>query len=175
MRTCAPENEVHVALDWMASSQTPHPIIGGVFPESPLRNVRWPGGSDMFRLYALGVLMIGALLPGQVAPVQPKTPHHELTVTARRHAFDPTRLDVHQGDLVKITVVSEDIPHSFVVDAYRIAKKTTSARSVTFEFLADQAGTFEFYCNLTAEDGCRNMKGQLVVHPDTDGNATATK
>jgi heme/copper-type cytochrome/quinol oxidase subunit 2 len=37
--------------------------------------------------------------------------------------------------------------------------------TVTFEFLADRAGTFPFYCSLTIEDGCREMKGQLVVLP----------
>jgi hypothetical protein len=34
---------------------------------------------------------------------------------------------------------------------------------VTFEFRADQTGTFEFYCNLSHDERCRNMKGQLVV------------
>lgn len=40
-----------------------------------------------------------------------------------------------------------------------------AGRSVTFEFLSDRPGTFPFYCNLTLEDGCREMKGQLVVRP----------
>jgi hypothetical protein len=34
---------------------------------------------------------------------------------------------------------------------------------VTFEFRADQAGTFPFYCNLSQDERCRQMRGELVV------------
>jgi hypothetical protein len=34
---------------------------------------------------------------------------------------------------------------------------------VVFEFRADQAGTHRFYCNLSQDDRCRRMEGQLVV------------
>ena len=36
---------------------------------------------------------------------------------------------------------------------------------VTFEFRADKTGAFPFYCNLLTEDGCRQMRGELVVKP----------
>ena len=117
---------------------------------------------------ALGILIATAttvLCGSRVSPQQ--TPHHEFVVHARRYAFEPTRLEVHQGDLVRITLRTEDIPHSFVVDALRIAKKATADRSVTFELLADRAGVYPYYCNLTLENGCRNMTGQLVVLPET--------
>lgn len=118
----------------------------------------------MKRMVACGVVGLSAFLSEPAATVQ-QTPHHEFNVIARRYAFEPAHLEVHSGDLVKITVRSEDIPHSFVIDSYRIAKRTAAGGSVTFEFLADKAGTFPFYCNLTIEDGCREMKGQLVVRP----------
>ena len=31
--------------------------------------------------------------------------------------------------------------------------------------VAEKAGTFPFYCNLQTEDGCRQMRGELVVKP----------
>ena len=65
-------------------------------------------------------------------------------VHARRYAFEPARLEVHQGDLVRITLRTEDIPHSLVVDALRIARKATPDRSVTFELLADRAGVYPY-------------------------------
>jgi heme/copper-type cytochrome/quinol oxidase subunit 2 len=104
------------------------------------------------------------LCGSHVSPQQ--TPHHEFVVHTRRYAFEPARLEVHQGDLVRITVRTEDIPHSFVVDALRISKKATIDRSVTFELFADRAGVYPYYCNLMLEDGCRNMTGQLVVLPE---------
>jgi cytochrome c oxidase subunit 2 len=122
----------------------------------------------MRRIGPLGLLALSAALCGPAGAVsQQKTPHHQFEVTARRYEFLPPRLAVHTGDLVRITVRSQDIPHSFVIDAYRIAKKVHGGGSVTFEFLADRSGEFPFYCNLHDEDGCRNMKGALVVAAET--------
>jgi len=87
------------------------------------------------------------------------------TVVARRYRFDPPRIEVFQGDLVKIELGTEDIAHSMTIDEYRIAKRVGPDSPVTFEFRADQAGTFSFYCDLKAEDGCRQMRGELVVKP----------
>ncbi len=87
----------------------------------------------------------------------------EFTVSGNQFAFSPGRLEVRKDDLVKITFTAQDMPHSFTVDAYRIAKRAGSGQSVTFEFRADQAGSFPIYCNLTQDERCRNMKGELVV------------
>jgi cytochrome c oxidase subunit 2 len=86
-------------------------------------------------------------------------------VTARRYKFEPARIEVVQDDLVKIELKTEDIAHSWTVDAYRIAKRVSPGHPVTFEFRADKAGTFLFYCDLKTEDGCRQMRGELVVKP----------
>ena len=87
----------------------------------------------------------------------------EFTVNGRNNAFDPGRIEVQKDDLVKITFTAADIAHSFTVDRYRIAKRAGAGQTVVFEFRADQTGTFPFYCNLTQDDKCRQMKGELVV------------
>jgi nitrous-oxide reductase len=86
-------------------------------------------------------------------------------VTARRFAFEPSRIEVNQDDLVTIRLRTDDIAHSLTIDAYRIAKRVGPGHPVTFEFRADRAGTFPYYCNLQTEDGCRRMRGELVVRP----------
>ena len=86
-------------------------------------------------------------------------------VTASRYKFDPPRMEVFQDDLVKIEMRTEDIAHSLTIDAYRIAKRVNPGQPVVFEFRADQPGTFPYYCNLQIDDGCRQMKGELVVKP----------
>ena len=96
----------------------------------------------MTRLHASVVVLASAALLGVQAPPAQQSPHHEFTVLARRYAFEPARLEVHQGDTVRIVLRSADIPHSFVVDALRIAKRVSPDRTVTFEFLADRAGEF---------------------------------
>jgi heme/copper-type cytochrome/quinol oxidase subunit 2 len=84
-------------------------------------------------------------------------------VTVRRYAFDPPRIEVNQDDLVKIELRSGDIAHSLTIDGYRIAKRVGPDQLVTFEFRADRAGTFPYYCNLQNDDGCRRTRGELVV------------
>src|SRR5437879_4308114 len=86
-------------------------------------------------------------------------------VAASRYKFDPPRIEVFQDDLVKIEMRTEDIAHSLTIDAYRIAKRVSPGQPVVFEFRADQPGTFPYYCNLQLEDGCRQMRGELVVKP----------
>lgn len=106
-----------------------------------------------------------ALLTTSLAAQEQAPNRREFTVTARDHRYAPDRLEVSQDDLVKITFSSEDRPYSFVIDALRIVKRAGAGQAVTFEFRADQPGTFTYYCNLTSDPGCRDMKGTLVVTP----------
>jgi heme/copper-type cytochrome/quinol oxidase subunit 2 len=108
----------------------------------------------------------GIVLASSLAGGQEQAPNRrEFTIVARDHVFTPNKLEVSQDDLVKITLKSEDRPTSFAIDAYRIVKRAAGGLSTTFEFRADQAGTFTFYCNLTKDPGCAEMKGTLVVKP----------
>jgi len=89
----------------------------------------------------------------------------EFTLQARKYTFTPNTIEVQQDDLVRITLHAEDIAHSFTVDDYRIAKRAGPGQTVTFEFRADRPGTFPFYCNLKTDEGCRAMRGRLIVRP----------
>ena len=112
------------------------------------------------------VLALGAVAPGRLdeaARAQEST--QEFTISAHKYAFAPPRLEVRQNDLVKITLTSDDIPHSFTIDSYRIVKRVNAGQTVVFEFRADEVGRFPFYCNLTIDEGCKAMRGELVVGP----------
>ena len=122
---------------------------------------RLPGG----RAVAVAAVALGTAGVLWAWPHTPQPPgaRREFSVTARRYEFIPDRLVVDQDDLVKIDFTAEDIPHSFTIDAYRIAKRAGAGQTVSFEFRADQAGRFPYYCNLAIDDGCRKMHGELVV------------
>jgi cytochrome c oxidase subunit II len=85
------------------------------------------------------------------------------TVSAHKYAFSPAHLEVRKDDLVRVSFSTSDIPHSFTIDRYRIAKRVEPGKPIVFEFRADEPGRFPIYCNLTADDGCRKMVGELVV------------
>jgi heme/copper-type cytochrome/quinol oxidase subunit 2 len=115
------------------------------------------------RVFVSVALLLAAAVVFSVASLAQEQGRREITLTAKRYEFSQTRIEVAANDVVKITLVAEDIPHSFTIDEYRISKRAAPGRPATFEFRADKAGTFPFYCNLTIDEGCRQMRGELVV------------
>ena len=109
------------------------------------------------------ICAVGSLLAHTAVTASAQTSKREITLDANRFAFTPPRIEVFEGDVVQLTFVPADIPHSFTIDAYKIAKRAEPGKPVTFEFLCDKPGTFRFYCNLTIDDGCKKMAGELIV------------
>jgi heme/copper-type cytochrome/quinol oxidase subunit 2 len=127
--------------------------LAGFSPHRSLPTPRLPGVAEI----------ASAARPAEIEEDEPTV--HAVSVTASRYRFDPPQIEVLQGDVVKVDLRTADIAHSMTIDAYRIAKRVTPAGPVTFEFRANQAGTFPYYCNLQIDNGCREMRGQLVVKP----------
>jgi len=115
----------------------------------------------LFPASAAALFLIRAVVTAQDQGPIPRP----FSVTARRYTFEPARIEVFRDDVVRIDLRSDDIAHSWTVDDYRIAKRVSHGQPVTFEFRADKIGTFPFYCSLQTEDGCRQMRGQLIVKP----------
>ena len=113
----------------------------------------------------LVVGVVGLLSPFALQPAaQEQAPNRrEITLTARNYRFSPSRIEVAQDDLVKLTVQSEDNAYSVTIDEYRVSRRVPAGGSTTLEFRADRAGTFAFYSNLTNDDRHTQMKGELVV------------
>ena len=112
---------------------------------------------------AFGACVLLAAPFARTSPVRAQGTAREFTINGDQFAFAPGRIEVQKDDLVKITFKASDIAHSFTIDQYRIAKRAGAGQTVVFEFRADQVGTHRFYCNLTADDRCRKMEGQLIV------------
>ena len=118
---------------------------------------------NVIALASLAAALVALAVLGP-SPVGAQGQAREFSINGTQFAFTPARIEVQKDDLVKITFTAADMAHSFIIDnPYRIAKRAGSGQSVTFEFRADQAGTFPFYCNLTQDERCRQMKGELVV------------
>jgi heme/copper-type cytochrome/quinol oxidase subunit 2 len=122
-------------------------------PPSRLRHF----GATGWPAVAVAVGILGLLVHAQ------ESGQRAFAISAHKYAFTPARIDVQQDDLVRVTFSTDDIPHSFTIDKYRIAKRVEPGKPIVFEFRADQPGRFPIYCNLTADDGCRKMIGELVV------------
>jgi heme/copper-type cytochrome/quinol oxidase subunit 2 len=104
------------------------------------------------------VLAVGTFAAQELAPNR-----RAFTVVAKDGRFEPAQLDVLRDDLVTIHLRSEGTAYSFAIDAYRVMKRAGSGETVTFQFRADRTGKFTYYCSLSSEPQCRDMKGTLVV------------
>ena len=114
----------------------------------------------------LGILSLASCLLAAVVLSSPTVGAQgtvrEFTIKGDQFAFTPSRIEVQKDDVVKITFTAVDMPHSFTMDGgYRIAKRAGAGQTVTFEFRA--TGNERFYCNLTQEERCKGMHGDLVV------------
>jgi cytochrome c oxidase subunit II len=121
-----------------------------------------PSRPVLATIFVAGLLLAGVSAHMLTPPPQGAT--REFTITGDQFEFKPVRIEVQKDDLVKITFTAKDIAHSFTIDQYRIAKRAAAGQSVVFEFRADQPGTYRFYCNLTTDERCKRMEGELVVH-----------
>jgi plastocyanin len=111
---------------------------------------------------SVACFVIGAAVVGSTAARADQGAVREFAIRADQFSFAPARIEVQKDDIVKVTFTAVDIPHSFVMDGpYRIAKRAGAGQTVTFEFRA--SGSERFYCNLTQDDRCKGMHGELVV------------
>lgn len=89
-----------------------------------------------------------------------------IDVIASRFQFEPATITVAQGDSVRLRLHSADRTHGFAIKAFRVkALIPKVGEAVTVEFVADQAGTFDFTCSESCGTGHAAMKGRLVVLP----------
>jgi cytochrome c oxidase subunit II len=87
-----------------------------------------------------------------------------IEVTASRFEFQPERIEVEEGDHVRLTLHSADTKHGLAIP--ELGVKTTIPKGgapVTVEFVASKAGTFGFKCSEYCGSGHKKMTGTLVV------------
>ncbi len=86
-----------------------------------------------------------------------------ITIEAGAFYYKPSSITVKKGEKVKVVLNSKDMMHNFVVDELGItAPITKGGETSTFEFTADKAGTFEYYCSV-GQHRKNGQVGTLVV------------
>jgi len=87
----------------------------------------------------------------------------EFTVTGQNFSLTPSTLAVKKGDTVKITFKNADGTHDLRIDEFNAAtKRIRTGEQETITFVADKAGSFEFYCSVGSHRQM-GMKGTLTV------------
>jgi cytochrome c oxidase subunit II len=108
-------------------------------------------------------LFDSAMLSAEQAPATAPAPTI-IEVTARRFEFEPSKIEVTEGDHVRLVVKSEDGVHGFEIKKFRVNKLIPRGnKPVTIDFVANAPGTFPIMCSEECGDGHEDMKGTLVV------------
>lgn len=124
----------------------------------------------------LGTLLVSWSLadrPSAAPALAGTRPVKEIEVVAERFKFTPDRIEVGQGDHVRLTIRSADGTHGFAIKKLKLdVDVPRGGKPVVLEFDADQAGSFPISCSEYCGRGHSRMKALLVV----DGpEATAGK
>ena len=93
----------------------------------------------------------------------------EIWMTATRSHFTPDILRLRQGDRVKLHVTNieqtRDATHGFAIADYNIQASLEPGETSSFDFVADKAGAFNFYCTEFCSALHLEMAGWMLVEP----------
>lgn len=88
-----------------------------------------------------------------------------VNVEGGKFYFKPDRIEVPQGATVRIVFNNVDGKHDWVIDEFNARTPViSSGETAEVTFVADKAGTFEYYCSVGSHRAL-GMKGTLVVTP----------
>ena len=89
----------------------------------------------------------------------------EFKVSGANFRFSPDTMTIKKGDTVKVIFSNTDasMPHDWVIDEFDTRTSILQpGESEIIEFVADKAGTFEFYCSV-GQHRANGMVGKLIV------------
>lgn len=87
----------------------------------------------------------------------------EFVVEGSPFKFAPKEMRVKKGDTVRVTFKNMQGTHDFVIDELDVrVNQIGEGEEEEVEFVADKAGTFEYYCSV-GNHRAQGMVGKLVV------------
>ena len=111
----------------------------------------------------MALLLGGTLVHAQQDPATASAPT-VIEVVAKRFAFEPSRIEVTEGDSVRLVVKSADGVHGVEIKKFKVQKKVPrGGEPVTIDFIASVAGNFPILCSEYCGESHDDMKGMLVV------------
>ena len=77
-------------------------------------------------------------------------------------------LHVPVGKVVRVTLSSQDVIHSFWVPNLRLKQDVVPGRRIVAWFEVTRTGTYEIACSELCGFGHYSMRGQVIVHTEAD-------
>ena len=93
-----------------------------------------------------------------------------IEVTAKRFTFEPSTIEVTEGERVRLVVKSAAGVHGVQIKKFRINKVVPRGGTpVTIDFVASAPGKFEILCSEECGEGHDAMTAALVVNAKPKG------
>jgi cytochrome c oxidase subunit 2 len=86
-----------------------------------------------------------------------------IEVKAGKYDFEPSTIEVQQGERVVLRVTSIDRLHGIGIKKFGVNKEVPKGKTVDVEFVASEPGTFAVLCTEDCGKGHDDMAGSLVV------------
>jgi cytochrome c oxidase subunit 2 len=111
----------------------------------------------------MALLLGGRVLTARQDPATASAPK-VIEVVAKRFAFEPSQIEVTEGDHVRLMVSSADGVHGVAIKKFKVNKPVPrGGKPVAIEFVASTPGTYEILCSEYCGEGHDDMRGTLVV------------
>ena len=94
----------------------------------------------------------------------PQAEARTIEVVAKRFTFEPSRIEVTEGERIRLVMTSADGVHGLEIKKFKVNKKIPrGGEAVTIEFVANAPGQFPILCSEYCGSDHDDMKGMLVV------------
>jgi cytochrome c oxidase subunit II len=104
------------------------------------------------------------LAQGKHAAVLAQGEPREIPVVVKRFSFEPARVEVNEGERIRLVVTSADGVHGLEIKKFKVNKKVPrGGEQVTIDFVASTPGEYPILCSEFCGSGHEEMKGTLVV------------
>lgn len=100
---------------------------------------------------------------GEVMIKREETNVREFRVVAKKFSFNPSTLEVNQGDRVRVIFTSMDVTHGFSLPQFNVDLTASPGEERVAEFTAHTAGTYTFRCSVYCGAGHTEMIGNFIV------------
>jgi len=96
-------------------------------------------------------------------PLTAESPARVIEVHAHRFAFEPASITVHQGETIRLHLISDDVPHSLLIKDLGINEAASKSHPGDIVFTATKAGDFAGRCGRFCGSGHGKMTFTLHV------------
>ena len=107
--------------------------------------------------------------PSDVRPLAQGKPSdqsepRDIPIVAKRFAFEPARVEVMEGERIRLVVSSADGVHGIEIKKFKVNKKVPrGGEQVTIDFVASAPGEYPILCSEYCGNDHEDMRGTLVV------------